>query len=363
MSEQIDDVTVLRADFGAYGRWFKQPVRGLGLILALVGGSAASAVRGGDAAALFFLIAGTVVVTLGSIAILIATSRITLTSDRIEYRRWFLRTRLRLSDELVGALAEMQAGSVGRTSQVLMLRARSGGPRIRLNGAYWDHEDLVLIARTAGVLISDRPMTPRDYEDAAPGSMPFRYLHPWVFGLGVAVVLIAGIVGAVLAWFDHRNIPPFDEQPPRMVSSAVVSEQDSLLDDLQRAMGGEWESPESGLTECKDGTDHKGWSRRLSSGLRTTVVQETGEEQVVTPVRPSPALVDEIERRLRDHDLTPVSGELDGADTGPDGYVEIRALSERDGRASPPGGSVDVAFSGGERVTVRLHSGCEVPGR
>ncbi|MCW2831947.1 MAG: hypothetical protein JWP31_2639 [Aeromicrobium sp.] len=347
--------TVLRADFGAYARWFREPVRGIGLLLAVVGGGLASAIRGGDGAVLFFVIVGTLVVTLGSIAILIVTSRVTITTDRIEYRRWFVRTTLRLDDDLVGVLAEFIASPVGRTSQVLVLRARSGGRRIRLNGAYWDHEDLLRVAEAAGAIVADRAMTPREFEAVAPGSMPFSNLHPWIFGLGVAVPLIAMMIGAVFAWLDVRNIPPFDEQPPRAVSAATASEQDLLVGELRRAVGGEWDRPDTGFSECEDDDDYKGWSRRVSVRLR-----ETLEDKVVTPVRPTQDTIDAINQVLRSGGLAASTAELDDLGRSENAYLEVRSIPPLDDRRSS---TVSVVFSRGRNASISIYSACETPRR
>jgi hypothetical protein len=364
MVQKGTDATVLRADFGAYRRWFGKPIHGLPLIVGLSGGSIASAFRRGDGAVVFVIVAVTIVVALASIAILIATSRVVLTDAHIEYRRGLRRTRLRRDADLVGALAELNASPAGRTSQVLALRARSGGPRIRLNGAYWDQEDLVRVAEAANVPVLDGELTPKDFHRVAPGTMPYGALHPWVFGGGIALVLISLIVAGVFVWFDVKDLPPFDEQPPRAVSTQTTRSQDDLVVALQRVIGGDWEKPAVRLVTCQDGDDYKGWSRRVSVDLAESVVEETGEDVVTTPIAPSRELVDAIGRALVDSgNPEPYvdDADLDDFARPDEGYLEVTSIPDDDDAAHSV---VDVTFSGrGGRVSISMYSPCETPGR
>lgn len=363
MYETTAQTTVLRADFGAYRRWFGKPIHGLPLLLGLIGGGIATAFRRGDGVLLFWLLAGAVVATLGFIAILIATSRVILTADAIESRQWFVRTRLRRDDDLIGALAELKASPVGRTSQVLVLRARSGGRRIRLNGAYWDQADLVHIAGAAGVpVVEGEALTPKEFHRIAPGSMPWRALHPWAFGLGAAIVAMALLIGGVVAWWDAKGLPPFDDQPPRAVSARTVAAQDSLLAALERTLGGDWERPDVRLVTCRDSADYKGWRRDVSADLRQTFDDATGEDRVDTPITPSRELIDAIGTTLVDagHPELYVDPE-ELARFVSDGYLDIASFPEDDGV-----GAVEVflTFSGDEgRASISLDSPCETPDR
>lgn len=364
MDDRGTAATVLRADVSAYRRWFGTPVRGLGVLVALVGGGVASALRRGEVAFLIILLVVTVAVTLGCIAIHIASSRVVLTSDRIEYRRWLRRTRIRLDDDLVGALAELKASPVGRTSQVLVLRARSGGPRIRLNGAYWEQDDLVRIAAAADVPVLDGLLTPRELDRAARGTMPWRALHPWLAGFGGTLVLLVLIVAGFIAWFDATNRPPFDDQPPRGVSARTVDLQGAMVTELQQAAGGEWESPESRLSACEDDAGYKGWSRRVSVRLRESLVEETGEDRVVTPIAPSRDLVDSISKVMVEQGSPEPLVDLDDlAEFGrsDDAYLRISSYPD-DGDALRS--TVEVTFSGsGGYVSISMYSACETPPR
>jgi hypothetical protein len=347
---------VLRADPGAYRRWFGRPIQGLRVLLGVVVGGVIASFRRGDGLVIVAIIAATVVLSLAFVAILIATSRVVVTSDHIEHRRWFVRTRLRRRD-LIGALAELEMSPVGRTSQVLVLRSRSGGRRIWLNGAYWDQSDLLHVARAAGVPVLDGVRTPRDFQRVAPGSMPYRILHPWVVGTGGAVVLVAVIVAAVVAWFDVNELPPFDEQPPRAVPARTIQEQDALATSVQRAIGGAWAAPDVRLDECKDAGDRRGWSRRVSVELRRTMDEATGEDSVDTPIAPTPELIAAIDAELIARGLPELYGDLDDLQDG-DGYAQFSSFAADDG-----GSDVDITFGTGDDVGLMIDSACETPAR
>lgn len=192
---------VLRPDWNQYGRWFGKgdPVL-LGVVGVLLVGSVVGLRSGSSLAVLATVVTGSALVAMIGVTISIRTSKVLLTDETIEHRRWWVRaTVLRTTDGLRGLLADYTPAFSGRSSDLLVLQRRDGGPRIRLNGAYWTRDDLVTIAERAGVPVLDQPMQARDFEERAPGIMYFRERRPWMFTvLGVVAVFVLAIAVAVL---------------------------------------------------------------------------------------------------------------------------------------------------------------------
>lgn len=353
MNRSAQDV-VMRPSWWAYRRFFSSPVKGLGLLGGVVGvGTAGFARSGIGLVVVLAFAAGVAVATVGMIALYIATSRVVLGPDRVEYRRWLRRSTVRLDRDVVGALAVIVLSPVGRRSTMLVLRSRYGGPRIQLNGAYWREEDLVRIATAAGVETTDGVLSPADVDRIAPGTMPWRYLHQTAFGGLVAIPLIVVLVGAVIAWFDVRDIPPFDEQPPAAVSAGTAKAQDAMVAALQRTVGGRWDLPEAELTTCQDDEDYKGWKRYVQVTLAQGI-SDDGRDIIVTPVRSTEKLADALDATLARY------GHADPYRSGDLAELTIQTASLDE---APRSGDVTISFLDSGYVSIRASSRCEVPDR
>lgn len=348
------ETVVLRPSWAAYRRFFSTPIKGLGLLGGVVGVGVAGYSRSeiGLLAVLGFAV-GVAVATVGTIALYITTSRVVLGPDVVTYRRWLRRSTVRLDHDVVGVMAVIVLSPVGRQSTMLVLRSRDGGPRIQLNGAYWREEDLVRIATAAGVEASDEVLSPADTDRIAPGSMPWRYLHQTAFGSLVAVPLIVVLVGAVIAWFDVRDLPPFDEQPPAAVSAGTAKAQDAMVAALQGTVGGRWELPEPELSTCQDDDDRKGWQRYVRVTLAQGISDE-GRDIIVTPVRATEKLADALVATLArfGHSDPYRSGDLAEL------TIQTASLDE-----APRSGDVTISFLDSGYVSIRAASRCEVPDR
>lgn len=345
---------VVRPSWAAYRRFFSSPIQGLGLLGGVVGVGTAGFARSGIGLLMVLaFVLGIAAATVGTIAVYIATSRVVLTPDEVRCRRWLRRSTIRLDQDVVGVLGVIVLSPVGRVSKILVLRARSGGPRIQLNGAYWREDDLVRIASAAGVVTSDDALTPADVDRIAPGTMPWRYLHPKSFGALVSVPVVAAVVVGVIVWFDVRDIPPFDEQPPRAVAGATAQAQDEMVAALQDIVGGRWESPEVRLTTCQDDDDYKGWERRVDVSLAQTISDE-GRDVIVTPVRATEKLADEIVAELVrfGHREPYRSGDLDELTIQTGSFIR-----------TPRAGDVRISFLDSGYVSFDASTACEVPGR
>lgn len=256
---------VLSASRRRYRSWLRGSLASGGaLVVVLVVSNVRRADSLVDVLILGGLLVGTPAAALSAVAIHIATSRVTIVGDEVEYRRWWRRAVLRPDDGLVGLLAVYSPRfSTGPATPVLVARRVDGGPRIHLSGAYWDQADLDEIAAALRISVRDRTLDAKGYERRAPGALPWRERHPVMFGLGGAAVITAIVTAAVLTYWMSNNLPPFDEQPPRGVTSETVARQDVVARDVVAAVGGSWEAPVEQLRECQDDDDFKGWERTL----------------------------------------------------------------------------------------------------
>ncbi|QIG42292.1 hypothetical protein G5V58_05490 [Nocardioides anomalus] len=255
------DARVLRPDAATWRAFVSRPDRA---VLSLAGGLLVSTVGGlsgrGDVVGLGVLLLAAVLGALGHVAVTLRTSSIDLRPGQVTYRRWGRTTTLPVGDT-VGVLAPYSQPLVSRTLALLVLRRRDGGPRIRLNGGFWSQEALVAIAAHAGAEVGTEPLTARELEERAPGTMPFRDRHPWLFGVAGALVITGLVTVGVLAWFEHRGLPPFDDPPPRRVAVATTADQDRLVGQLVAATGGPWSAPRARLLGCEDDEQYDGWMR------------------------------------------------------------------------------------------------------
>jgi hypothetical protein len=347
-NSSANTTVVLRPNWGAYRRWFGAPALGLGTLAVIVLAATLRAHRGVAGVLVpVGLLLGVVLVCLGYLVIMMRTSAISLGAGRIEYRHGLVRrTVLTTDQELVGQLAQFKGPALGggRVSHVLVLRSRSGGSRIWLDSAYWAHENLEQIAAFAGVPVTRKAMSARAYEDAAPGSMPFRALRPVVFGVGVGVLVICVVVLGSWAGFKAAGIPPFDDRPPKAVAQGTVNDQDAVILDLKGVIGGKWEPTKTELVACQDDDNYKGWRREVSTRL-----QVDDRDDIVTPKKVTPSIAAALNDKLVARGYPALDGDIDS-----DG-AELTAYPDHKS-------SVEVVFAGGG-AQLMVSSTCEVPGR
>ncbi|MCL3818736.1 hypothetical protein [Aeromicrobium wangtongii] len=191
------DVVELRPDTEQYGRWFRRgdPVL-IGLACVLLAGSVASISSGSEAALMIGVVVGTVAVGLLGVIASMRTASVLVGPGRIEHRSWWVRhTVLTVDDDLQGVLAPYTAPIVTRQSDLLVIRAARGGPRIRLNGAFWRRDDLARIADAAGIVPSSEPLDVEGFERRVGGIMYVWEKH-WLLAVLLGGCAIAcGAVG------------------------------------------------------------------------------------------------------------------------------------------------------------------------
>jgi len=183
------------------GRW-RRSITWPGLVGTVALGAAFRNVDGPrDLVLLVALVVGTVVVVVGGTLVAIRTTAVVIGKDQVAYRRWWARdTALDRDDLLVGLLAPYVQHLAPRSVELLLLRAADGGPRIRLSGAFWSHDDLAAIARAAGVPVEATPLDAAEFEERAPGTTYWRDRHPWLFGAGLALLIIVAATIGAIAW-------------------------------------------------------------------------------------------------------------------------------------------------------------------
>lgn len=249
---QPGDVIVLRPDLDRYRSWLARPdARTLAFAAVIVGGGAIAALVSGSAArilAVVGLIVLGVVIGLGGALLSMRTSSVTLTPDTIEHRRWFVRrTVLRISDGLRGVLADYRPPVEGRSSDLLVLQRADGkGPVIRLNGAFWQHDDLALIASRAGVVPEQGALRAKHFEKRAPGIMHWRERH-WVLFVTATPIAFVVVLVAVLAVAVSRGWlgePDFSDE--------AVAQQNSTRGKIMGALDLSWRT-DAVVESCDEG--------------------------------------------------------------------------------------------------------------
>ncbi|MET0931321.1 MAG: hypothetical protein ABWX74_17505 [Aeromicrobium sp.] len=190
-------VVELRPDAAQYGRWFRRgdPVL-IAFLGVLVAGSVVSISTGARFAVLAGVVVGAAALGLLGVTLSMRTSSVRLGAGRIEHRSWWVHhTVLDTGSELVGVLAPYTAPIVSRQSDLLVVRAAGGGPRVRLNGAFWRREDLERIASVAGISPTREPLDLKGFERRVPGLMYVWERH-WLMAVLVGgVAVAAGAVG------------------------------------------------------------------------------------------------------------------------------------------------------------------------
>lgn len=346
---------VLRPSRQRYWRWLASlRRRALVLVLALVVINVTRADTIGEALFFLALVGGAVVAVLGCTLVLIGTSRVTIGGGRVDYRRWWVRRTVLDGDDVVGVLAPFHASAVNvrEASRLLVLRARDGGPRIRLNGVFWTTEQLEAIAAEVGVEATDETLTTQGFEAEVRHIMYWRERHWVAFGTVAGLVLVALVTVIVIGWWSHQGRPPFDDRPPRGVPAATVSEQDELVADIVAAVDAPWGESRVELTACEDDDDHKGWQRDVRVEVMTTDDPETGE---VLPVA-VPPLDDSLSRQLTSLFARQGYGSVSRDDDGELRGMPERAFTNDDLR------SVRVRLD--DRFTeIDVRGRCETPGR
>lgn len=208
----------------------------------------------------------------------IATAEVTVTSDHVVKRRWWLwRTRVP-RDRVYGLGAALRQPLERRVVPMLFLRGRDEhgqptGPRIALSGWYWDVDDLRGIAALLDVPIVEETIDGAEFERRAPGALSLRRRRPvlWAFGLvfgGTAVVFAVLVAllwtGADLGSDGERS------QAQAEVSPQVAAAQDARADDLVATLPDRaWRDAGERYQGCRDRDRRDGWQRvvmRVSDG-------------------------------------------------------------------------------------------------
>ncbi len=326
---------VLRPDQVQYRQWVSRPdPTVLAFVAVLVVGPSVAAVATGSGARVLTIV-GIVVVSvvlgLGGVQLSMCTSAVTLTDDAIEHRRWFVRrTVLSIDDGLRGVLADYCPPVSQRSSDLLVLqRADGSGPRIRLNGAFWRHDDLVLMAHHAGVPVETGTWRVRQFEKRAPGIMTPIERH-WIAFLALGPALFVATIVAVLGIASARGWLPEPE-----VSDRTAMRQDRLLDRLTATVAGPWSARDAVVDECDDGAE-----RRVSASARVRV-----------PVDHVDAVTARATEVLRTAGLTDVTV----------GDGDVLDIEGREPGAGFDGPSASLRQSGA-LLLVDVHSGCDSGG-
>lgn len=203
MNGQDGAVTVMRPDPAQYRRWLRRGDLVVLMFLAVLLVSAvAAASTGSQLGIVAGIVVGAAALGLAGVALSLRTTEVRLGPGRIEHRSWWVRRTVLTADAgLVGVLAPYTAPVVSRASDLLVIRAAGGGPRIRLNGAFWSPHELDRIAAVAGVERTVEMLDVRGFEARVPGIMHVwerRWLLVTVLG-GLAVAVAAVGLAALLS--------------------------------------------------------------------------------------------------------------------------------------------------------------------
>lgn len=211
--DEVDtgDVRELRPRLSLYRTWLRRNVIatvGLAVVLLAIN------VRSVDSAADVWILVAIVVIVpplgFGGAVLHIRTARVRLTEGSVEYSRWWWRRVVLQVDRRLEGLLAVYAPIIGAPAPLLLLRSRDGGPRIRLSGAFWEHDDLELLAAHAGVEVTAETLSATEWQRRAPGTMPWRERHPWVIGSVGAILLVTLIVAALWVYAVVLRLPPYD---------------------------------------------------------------------------------------------------------------------------------------------------------
>lgn len=272
----------------------------------------------------------------------IRTSVVRLSPGSIEHHALLFRDRTLSTAGIDGVLTSMTQPLVPAT-EILVLRSPQQRATVRLSGGLWTHDTLETIARHAGVEVSAKPMSGTDIERRVPKSMPMRYRRPWLFGLGLALLVTAAITVGVVGWFAYKDLPPFDDQPPEAVSAVTVRSHDGVVEAIQVAFPGTWEPERVRLLACENDDDVKGWKRSVDL------------DRAAGSARPDDATLDTLDATL----VSLGYDELD-RDNARDGGLTLSTLTDGPG-FDVMTTTVEIYQLSGTPVAVGIHGPCEVP--
>lgn len=234
----------------------------------------------GDTLLQKLLLAGGLLVLLSVLIALsivhIRTSVVRLSPGRIEHHALLVRNRSLSTDGLQGILTSMRQ-PMNQPVLMLVLHSPESGATVRLSGGLWTPDVLESIAHHARVEVSDRELSGMDIQRRVPKSMPLRYRRPWSFAFIVTILIVAVVTASTIWWFDHNDLPPFDDQPPQAVSAATVAAQNGLSATIEEALPGSWEPERVTFHTCENDEDVKGWTRWVDgrrAGGRVAAVEE-----------------------------------------------------------------------------------------
>ena len=280
--DSADNHAVVRPSLAAYRRDFTKRAAILGPFVAFVVlRPILSADSVAEAAIVGALVIGTAALCIGGLWLHMSSSVVRLEPGRIVHGGALVRDRAYDVGHLQGVLARLLQPMTHATTY-LVLYDTAHDRTMRLSEGIWDAADLGLIAAHAGVARTDEPMSPKELEAQIPGSMPFRLRHPWLLGTFLGIVILAAAVGGVIGWFMWRDLPPWDDPPPREVSTETIAFQDQIVATAQGTLGGRWVLVEDDLDECElDGT--KGWRRSVDVARLDGPAVGTAEADVLVP--------------------------------------------------------------------------------
>lgn len=280
--DSADDHDVVRPSLAAYKRDFRKRAAILGPFVAFVVlRPILSADSVAEATIVGALVIGTAALCIGGLWVHMSSSVVRLEPGRLVHGGALVRDRAYDVGHLQGVLAPLVQPMTHATTY-LVLHDTAHDRTMRLSEGIWDAADLGRIAAHAGVTRTDDPMTPKEVEARIPGSMPFHLRHPLLLGTFLGIVILAVAVGGVIGWFMWRDLPPWDDPPPREVSAETIAFQDQIVTATQGTLGGRWVLVEDDLDECElDGT--KGWRRSVDVARLDGRAVGAAEADVLVP--------------------------------------------------------------------------------
>ena len=131
-------------------------------------------------------------------------TKVIVSKDTITYKSLFRKKRVSLSDDVIGFLGVYSYPGALYLGNLLFLKSVKTGVTIRLNGAYWDVEDLEAIAIAANIDMYnplETTLTLASVNKKYPGLFGYRENHSgaYVVIIFLAVIVLLAVLGVVAA--------------------------------------------------------------------------------------------------------------------------------------------------------------------